>query len=144
MSHPPIDAFIRRCELDRVVDGDTIVMQIDLGFGASMTQTVRLVGVDTPEARGAESVAGRWVAGKLREHIGDCREVWIHSRSYTVDKYARCVAEVWIGGHSINEWLLTKGYAWPTDDDGRVIGGRSIDALAIPEGIKQQVREAMA
>lgn len=142
--HPPIDAFIRRCKLERVIDGDTLVLAIDLGFGTSKTEIVRLSGVDTPEPRGVESAAGKWVTDQVLDWIGNQTEVWIHSRRYVTDKYQRCVAEVWIGGHNLNSWLLQKGYAWPTDEDGRVVGDRSVDALGVPQGIKQQVREAMA
>ena len=35
----------------RVVDGDTIDVDIDLGFNVSYTQRVRLAGIDTPESR---------------------------------------------------------------------------------------------
>ena len=142
--HPPIDDFIRRCKLDRVIDGDTLVLAIDLGFGTSKTEIVRLSGVDTPEPRGHESAAGRWVTERVLEWIGNQTEVWIHSRRYTTDKYQRCVAEVWIGGHSLNSWLIQKGYAWPTDDGGQIIGVRSVEGLSIPDGVKQQVREALA
>ena len=38
--------------VDRVVDGDTIDVDIDLGFSTTLTkQRVRLAGIDTPESR---------------------------------------------------------------------------------------------
>ena len=41
-----------RCKLRRVVDGDTVDIDIDLGFDIWLTnQRVRLYGVDTPESR---------------------------------------------------------------------------------------------
>ena len=41
-----------RCRIDRVVDGDTVDVDIDLGFGVWMKkQRIRLYGVDTPESR---------------------------------------------------------------------------------------------
>ena len=41
-----------RCQILRVVDGDTVDIDIDLGFGVWMRkQRVRLYGVDTPESR---------------------------------------------------------------------------------------------
>ena len=144
MVYPPIDQFARRCEIVRVVDGDTIEMRIDLGFATWVTEMVRLAGVDTPEMRGPEAEAGQWVTKQVIEHIGDCRECWIHSQRFRVDSFRRVIADVWIGGHSLNTWLVQKGYGWPTDHDGKALDGRSIEALALPEGIKQRVREAMA
>ena len=41
----------RPAELVRVVDGDTLVMRVDLGFGTWRQITVRVLGLDTPETR---------------------------------------------------------------------------------------------
>lgn len=44
--------FYYNCTLDRVIDGDTIDVNIDLGFDIVLTkQRVRLAGIDTPESR---------------------------------------------------------------------------------------------
>ena len=44
--------FVYKCTLDRVVDGDTVDVNIDLGFKIVLAkQRVRLVGIDTPESR---------------------------------------------------------------------------------------------
>ena len=41
-----------RCKLRRVVDGDTVDVDIDLGFGIwQMNERVRIMGIDTPESR---------------------------------------------------------------------------------------------
>ena len=41
-----------RVEIDRVVDGDTVDVHIDLGFGVTLTnQRIRLAGIDAPETR---------------------------------------------------------------------------------------------
>ena len=41
-----------RCKIDRVVDGDTVDVDIDLGFGIWLRkERVRLYGIDTPESR---------------------------------------------------------------------------------------------
>ena len=47
-----MDSYLRRAKVLRVVDGDTVDIDIDLGFGVWMRkQRVRLYGVDTPESR---------------------------------------------------------------------------------------------
>ena len=51
MSDNP-DAFVYQAELDRVVDGDTVDVILDLGFDVKLhKQRVRLHGIDTPESR---------------------------------------------------------------------------------------------
>ena len=41
-----------KCKIDRVVDGDTVDVDIDLGFGIWLRkERVRLYGIDTPECR---------------------------------------------------------------------------------------------
>jgi micrococcal nuclease len=46
------EPFTYRARVERVVDGDTLIMQIDLGFHMTAKVSVRLLGVDTPELRG--------------------------------------------------------------------------------------------
>ena len=41
-----------RCEVVKIIDGDTIRVDVDMGFGIwSRNETVRLYGIDTPESR---------------------------------------------------------------------------------------------
>ena len=50
-----------RCQITRVVDGDTVDVDIDLGFGVWMRkQRVRLKGVDTPESRTRDKVEKKY------------------------------------------------------------------------------------
>ena len=52
MSKSQVEAFIYHAELERVVDGDTIDITIDLGFNVKLhKQRCRLAGIDTPESR---------------------------------------------------------------------------------------------
>ena len=46
-----------KCNLVKVVDGDTIDVDIDLGFGVWMqNQRIRMYGIDTPESRTSDDV----------------------------------------------------------------------------------------
>jgi len=49
------EPFNYRADVERVIDGDTLVMKIDLGFHMTAKVSVRLLGVDTPELRGGTS-----------------------------------------------------------------------------------------
>ena len=59
----------------RVIDGDTMVVSIDLGFNLALTQTIRIKGIDAPDARttnleekarglAAKAFAETWLQGK--------------------------------------------------------------------------------
>jgi micrococcal nuclease len=43
--------YVYKAKLDRVVDGDTVDANIDLGFDISINKRIRLAGIDTPETR---------------------------------------------------------------------------------------------
>ena len=50
-----------RCRIDRVVDGDTVDVDIDLGFGVWLREErVRMYGIDTPESRTRDLVEKRY------------------------------------------------------------------------------------
>lgn len=63
-----------RCKILKVVDGDTVDVDIDLGFGVWMRgERIRLFGVDTPESRTrdkAEKVCGLYAKEFLKQHLG--------------------------------------------------------------------------
>lgn len=141
----PSDAFVRTAQVLKVVDGDTLRLKINLGWGAQLIHDCRLAGCNTPEARGPERPAGNWVTQKVHEWLGDRKAVLIHSRYFRVGKFGRCLCDVWIEDDQLNGWLLGHKYAWPMDAGGSHIGPRNIDALSgIPDEIRRQVREAAA
>ncbi len=77
----------------RVVDGDTMYIDIDLGFFIRMTVSVRLMGINTPELKGATREAGlaskAYVANALP--VGSLVVV----TTYKAEKYGRYLADVY-------------------------------------------------
>ena len=66
--------YSARCS--RVVDGDTLDLDIDLGFGMHFFERVRLFGIDTPETFGVkkdsdEYARGKAAADRVRELVED-------------------------------------------------------------------------
>lgn len=63
-----------RCHVNRVVDGDTVDIDIDLGFGVWLKdERVRIMGIDTPESRTSdkvEKVFGLAAKARLKELLG--------------------------------------------------------------------------
>tara|TARA_R110002060_G_scaffold36229_1_gene47174 strand:- start:580 stop:903 length:324 start_codon:yes stop_codon:yes gene_type:complete len=96
-----------------VYDGDSITVDIDLGFGVFMKgQKIRLLGINTPELRGEEREEGLVARDALRARIMG-QSIIIKTHKDTKGKYGRWLGEVILGPQNINEWLLTEGYAKP-------------------------------
>ena len=115
----------RVTKINRVVDGDTIDVTIDLGFDLYKKERVRVAGVDTPEKRTRdkeEKVLGidatNWLKDKLEEAIKGDDELTIRTElKGGVGKYGRLLGWLYIGDDnvSLNEQMIGEGYAWPYD-----------------------------
>ena len=115
----------RVTEINRVVDGDTIDVTIDLGFDLFKKERVRVAGVDTPEKRTRnleEKALGldatEWMKEKLEEAIRVGDELTIRTElKGGVGKYGRLLGWLYVGDNdfSLNEQMITEGYAWEYD-----------------------------
>lgn len=99
----------------KVVDGDTMHLNLDLGCDVSMRMTVRLAGLNTPEMSTDEGVAAKdFVNEWLSYHAagGKVRVLTIKDRK---EKYGRYLANIWSVDlkHCLNTDLLKNGHAAP-------------------------------
>jgi micrococcal nuclease len=110
----------------KVVDGDTIDVDIDLGFDISFTSRVRLAGIDTPESRTTdkeEKVLGLEVKDRLKTLISSANTVVIRTeKPDSSEKYGRILGWLFLDGaeKSVNEALIADGYAWGYMGDTKV------------------------
>ena len=115
----------RVVKINRVVDGDTIDVTIDLGFDLYKKERVRVAGVDTPEKRTKnleEKALGidatGWLKAKLEETIKGDEELIIRTElKGGVGKYGRLLGWLYVGDSdiSLNEQMITEGYAHAYD-----------------------------
>ena len=115
----------RVTKINRVVDGDTIDVTIDLGFDLYKKERVRVAGVDTPEKRTRDKEekalgidATNWLKNKLEEAIKGDDELTIRTElKGGVGKYGRLLGWLYIGDDlvSLNEAMILEGYAWSYD-----------------------------
>ena len=116
----------------KVVDGDTIDVDIDLGFDISYTQRVRLAGIDTPESRTTdkkEKELGLEVKDKLKKAIDAATSVVIKTeKPDSSEKYGRILGWIFLDDNkvSINQTLIDEGYAWGYMGETKV---KDFDAL---------------
>jgi endonuclease YncB( thermonuclease family) len=98
----------------RVIDGDTVKVLIDAGFGLHIEQTFRLYGIDAPETHGKTSHAGVQAAGALQTLLHRGIAVL---ETYRPDKYGRPLCRIWVGDPDtgdftdVNQWMVYNGYA---------------------------------
>jgi len=104
-----------KCKVVRVVDGDTVDVDIDLGFGVWMRkQRIRMYGIDTPESRTSDKVEKKYgLAAK------DFLVKWTNAGELTLrtfkddrGKFGRILGELWWGGkQNINQLLVDNHHA---------------------------------
>ena len=99
-------AFVRK-----VYDGDTVTVDIDLGFDVVLkNQKIRLVRINAPEVRGKERPKGLKSRDALRAKIGN-RWIKIKTQKDKKGKYGRWLGEIWLEDLCINDWLISEGFA---------------------------------
>lgn len=99
----------------RVIDGDTVVLDIDLGFHVTLRQTVRLAGINTAELHSANPVE-REKAIKARDAITIMLVmaklvIARTEKPYAEDKYGRMLAWLTADGVDVNAALVGRGLA---------------------------------
>ena len=106
-----------RATVVSVYDGDTITVDVDLGFNATLRMNVRLARINAPEIRGEQRAAGLTAAEALRQLLPVGQEIYVKTYKDGKEKFGRYLAEVLMEGNSlmyltnVNDWMLANGYA---------------------------------
>ena len=106
-------------EIVKIYDGDTIRVNIDLGFGLSINNTaIRLKGINTPEIRGEEKAQGYASRDRLAAILtsADFKCKIKTTKGKERGKYGRILGEIYVGSDekgwsNVNQQLLEEGYA---------------------------------
>ena len=108
-----------RCKVVHIVDGDTVDVDIDLGFGVWMKkQRIRMYGIDTPESRTRDLeekkyglAAKAFLTGMLDDEAG----ITLKTHKDAEGKFGRILGELWrttnYADQSINEYMIEKHHA---------------------------------
>ena len=104
-----------RAKVTRIIDGDTIDVDVDLGFDVWLKNRVRMYGMDTPESRTRdkeEKYRGLLSKEYLKEALKGPKEVILKTKKgEETGKFGRILAEVWVDGVNINKKMISEGYA---------------------------------
>ena len=148
----PCNFKYRVSAIEKVVDGDTVDVVIDLGFDVATRQRVRLLGIDTPESRTRdleEKQFGLLSKKKLKQWClkaveSEKDDIELELRCEEADsrgKFGRVLAEIWVteDGHAtnVNKWLCDEGYAVP------YVGQNKADVEALHLQNREKVRHEL-
>ena len=108
-----------RCKVVKIIDGDTVDVDIDLGFGVWMhKERVRLFGIDTPESRTRDLEEKKYgLAAKkfLTEMLDDDGGIILKTHKDKTGKFGRILGELWrttnYADQSINNYMIDKHHA---------------------------------
>lgn len=102
------------CRVNRVIDGDSVDVCIDLGFDISFTSSVRLYGIDTPESRTRdpeEKKCGLLSKKFLEEAVKNGKNIIIRTQKDEKGKFGRVLGSLVIDGININHKMIEENLA---------------------------------
>ena len=117
--------YVYRCVVTRVVDGDTVDADIDLGFNLFTKDRIRLYGIDTPESRTRnkkEKALGLASKERLKEIIKSAepmpgkrgkKQIFLQTSKDGKGKFGRILGTLWVNGQNVNDLLITEDHARP-------------------------------
>jgi len=105
----------------KIVDGDTIDAEIDLGFDIKVKKRVRFMGINAPESRTKdleEKARGLAAKDRVKQLLDGCDNIQL--KSHGIGKFGRCLGEIMIDMvdgqekltlESLNKILINEGHA---------------------------------
>ena len=105
----------------KVIDGDTIDAEIDLGFDIKVKKRIRFMGINAPESRTKdleEKARGLAAKDRVKQLLDGCKNITL--KSHGVGKFGRCLGEIFLDMvdgsekitlESLNELLIKEGHA---------------------------------
>ena len=105
----------------KVVDGDTIDAEIDLGFDIKVKKRIRFMGINAPESRTRdleEKAKGLAAKDRVKQLLDGCENITL--KSHGIGKFGRCLGEIFVDRvdgsekitlESLNELLIKEGHA---------------------------------
>ncbi len=103
-----------RCTVTRIVDGDTVDAEIDLGFDIVFKSRIRLFGVDTPESRTRdldEKARGKLASAFLKDKIDNAEFVKVQTKLDKKGKFGRVLGVIVADDLDLNQEMIRKNLA---------------------------------
>lgn len=106
-----MEPYVYKAKVEKIIDGDTIEVTIDLGFLLTTRRRLRLLRVNTAEIHAQDQFV-RNKANEAKERMTELltgQNILI--RTEKADSFGRFLAEVWLNDLNVNDWLLKEGLA---------------------------------
>jgi len=104
-----------KVDIVKVVDGDTVDVDIDLGFGmVYKKQRVRMLGIDTPESRTRDLVEKKFGKASKAHLVKILEQGNVELVSHDKGKFGRILGDLFIGAStfSVNQQMIDNGYGY--------------------------------
>lgn len=109
----PVVTYTYPAKLERVIDGDTAVLLIDLGFNCSTTQSIRLKGYNAPELYGPNATMAHQAKAELQGLLAG-RKLIVKTTKAFNQSFARYLADVYFctdtGVYAVADDMTSKGF----------------------------------
>ena len=106
-----------RCKITRIVDGDTMDIDIDLGFGVWLhKERVRIYGIDTPESRTRDKVEKKYglMAKEFVKQFVKGNSIILSTKEYDAKgKFGRILGDIIVDRKSLSETMIQEHHAVP-------------------------------
>ena len=107
-----------RCKVTRVVDGDTVDVDIDLGFGVWLhKERVRIYGIDTPESRTRDLEEKKYgLAAKefVKQFVKGGKNIVLRTQKYDAKvKFGRILGDIIVDNVSMSDTMIKEHHAVP-------------------------------
>ena len=111
--HPTLDQrYTYAARVVRIVDGDTVELDLDLGLNIWAREICRLLGIDTEELRGKNRMAGLMASSHLDKLLSQHSSLVVRTHKDKTGKYGRYLVELWtVDGENLNRRMVKDGYA---------------------------------
>lgn len=100
--------YTYKARINRIIDGDTVNLTIDLGFRLTYTANCRLAGINAPEMNTEEGKMSKIALSTMLQSIEE-----LTIKSTGLDKYGRPIVVLLVNDNNINQVMVDSKYAKP-------------------------------
>ncbi|HEC72053.1 MAG: thermonuclease family protein [Candidatus Thorarchaeota archaeon] len=109
------DLYFYKATVRRVVDGDTVDLDVDLGMKCHVHERIRFNNFDAPETYGVKKDSEEYQRGlaakiELQTLLPVGREVFVKTFKDKTGKYGRYIAQIFTGGINVGEFMVSSGH----------------------------------
>lgn len=100
--------YLYNAKVVSVTDGDTVVLDVDVGFHMTMRGAFRLYGINAPETSTSEGLASK---AYLKDRLPVGTQIVVQTHKNSQEKYGRYLAKIFLNDVNLNEEMVAKGLA---------------------------------